>query len=66
MCLPLAPRVCVMSSGNAYTKQKLLDAGATVYEYKGTEISYKGTGGPTCLTCPVVRRISNIDEGGFQ
>ncbi|MFD4819121.1 dimethylarginine dimethylaminohydrolase family protein [Peribacillus butanolivorans] len=53
--LALAPRVCVMSSGNAYTKQQLLDAGATVYEYKGTEISYKGTGGPTCLTCPVVR-----------
>ncbi|MGE7768744.1 dimethylarginine dimethylaminohydrolase family protein [Peribacillus sp. NPDC096540] len=53
--LALAPRVCVMSFGNAYTKQKLLDAGAKVYEYKGTEISYKGTGGPTCLTCPVVR-----------
>ncbi|MGE6376448.1 dimethylarginine dimethylaminohydrolase family protein [Peribacillus muralis] len=54
--LALAPRVCVMTEGNAYTKQKLLDANATVYEYKGTEISYKGTGGPTCLTCPVVRK----------
>ncbi|MGG0412652.1 dimethylarginine dimethylaminohydrolase family protein [Peribacillus simplex] len=53
--LAIAPRVCLISSGNAYTKQKLLDAGATVHEYKGTEISYKGTGGPTCLTCPVVR-----------
>ncbi|WP_285766133.1 arginine deiminase family protein [Peribacillus sp. SI8-4] len=54
--LALAPRVCVMAAGNDYTKQKLLDAKATVYEYKGTEISYKGTGGPTCLTCPVVRK----------
>lgn len=54
--LALAPRVCVMTAGNEYTKQKLLDAKATVYEYKGTEISYKGTGGPTCLTCPVVRK----------
>lgn len=53
--LALAPRVCVMVSGNDATKQQLLDAGATVYEYKGYEISYKGTGGPTCLTCPVVR-----------
>ncbi|WP_260287713.1 dimethylarginine dimethylaminohydrolase family protein [Peribacillus aracenensis] len=62
--LAIAPRVCVISSGNAYTKQKLIDAGATVYEYKGTEISFKGTGGPTCLTCPVVR--TNINEGGLE
>lgn len=53
--LALAPRVCVMVAGNEVTKKQLLDAGATVYEYTGTEISYKGTGGPTCLTCPVVR-----------
>lgn len=54
--LALAPRVCVIVDGNASTKQQLLDAGATVYEYKGEEISVKGTGGPTCLTCPVVRK----------
>ncbi|MEH7332362.1 arginine deiminase family protein [Neobacillus drentensis] len=53
--LALAPRVCVMVSGNPYTKEKLVEAGATVYEYEGNEISYLGTGGPTCLTCPVVR-----------
>ncbi|WP_368653657.1 dimethylarginine dimethylaminohydrolase family protein [Ornithinibacillus sp. 4-3] len=53
--LALAPRVCVISAGNEETKRKLEEAGATVYEYKGTEISYKGTGGPTCLTSPVVR-----------
>lgn len=53
--LALAPRVCVIVAGNDQTKQQLLDAGAEVYEYKGQEISYKGTGGPTCLTCPVVR-----------
>ncbi len=53
--LALAPRVCVIAIGNASTKQQLLDAGATVYEYKGEEISVKGTGGPTCLTSPVVR-----------
>ncbi len=53
--LALAPRVCVIANGNASTKQQLIDAGATVYEYKGEEISVKGTGGPTCLTSPVVR-----------
>lgn len=53
--LALEPRVCVMVSGNPYTRRKLLEAGAIVYEYEGNEISYLGTGGPTCLTCPVVR-----------
>ena len=53
--LALAPRICVMVSGNPSTKAQLLDAGATVYEYDGNEISYLGTGGPTCLTCPVIR-----------
>ena len=53
--LALAPRVCVIPQGNPITKQQLLDAGATVYEYKGNEITVKGTGGPTCLTCPVIR-----------
>lgn len=53
--LALAPRVCVIPQGNPITKQQLLNAGATVYEYKGNEITAKGTGGPTCLTCPVVR-----------
>jgi arginine deiminase len=53
--LALAPRVCVMVSGNPSTKEQLLEAGAIVYEYEGNEISYLGTGGPTCLTCPVVR-----------
>ncbi|MEI4768660.1 arginine deiminase family protein [Psychrobacillus sp. FJAT-51614] len=53
--LALAPRVCVLVEGNDKTKQQLLDAGATVYEYKGREISFLGTGGPTCLTSPVIR-----------
>lgn len=53
--LALAPRICVIPRGNDFTKQQLEEAGATVYEYKGEEISVKGTGGPTCLTCPVVR-----------
>ncbi|GAK05578.1 NG,NG-dimethylarginine dimethylaminohydrolase 1 [Geomicrobium sp. JCM 19037] len=42
-------------AGNSRTKAKLEAAGATVIEYSGAEISYKGTGGPTCLTCPILR-----------
>lgn len=53
--LALKPRVCIISDGNDNTKHQLEEAGAVVYEYKGSEISYKGTGGPTCLTAPVVR-----------
>lgn len=51
----LGPRVCMLMEGNSRTKRNLEIAGAVVYEYKGDEISYKGTGGPTCLTCPIVR-----------
>lgn len=53
--LAVAPRVCIMVAGNESTKQQLQEAGAMVYEYKGEEISIKGTGGPTCLTSPAVR-----------
>ncbi|MGN7408045.1 dimethylarginine dimethylaminohydrolase family protein [Sporosarcina sp. SAFN-010] len=53
--LAIAPRVCVLTNENASTIQQLKDAGATVHVYKGQEISLLGTGGPTCLTCPVVR-----------
>ncbi len=33
-------------------------AGVEVLVYKGDEISRKGDGGPTCLTRPVLRRMS--------
>jgi N-dimethylarginine dimethylaminohydrolase len=53
--LALAPRRCLMASGNPLTRRALEDAGATVVEYDGSEISLKGGGGPTCLTRPLVR-----------
>ncbi len=53
--LALAPRICILPKGNEEVKTNLKNAGATVYEYKGDEITYKGTGGPTCLTSPVIR-----------
>lgn len=53
--LAVAPRRCVMLSGNPQTRALLERAGVEVYEYEGWEISWKGAGGPTCLTRPVVR-----------
>lgn len=54
--LAVAPRQCVMVRGNPVTKSRLEDAGATVHEYEGVEISLKGGGGPTCLTRPISRQ----------
>jgi N-dimethylarginine dimethylaminohydrolase len=53
--LALGPRQCVMIAGNPRTRGALERAGASVVEYTGVEISVKGSGGPTCLTRPLVR-----------
>ncbi len=53
--LAIAPRKCVMLKGNTKTKEMLEKAGAEVFEYSGHEVSYRGTGGPTCLTMPIYR-----------
>ena len=55
--LAIAPRVCVMVKGNPITKSRLEKAGAEVIEFDGEEICLKGSGGPTCLTRPLERRI---------
>ena len=55
--LAIAPRVCIMVSGNPKTRAALESAGCKVYEYTGQEISIKGGGGPTCLTRPLQRII---------
>lgn len=53
--LAVAPRQCVMLSGNPITQKRLEDADAQVRTFDGKDISYKGTGGPTCLTRPILR-----------
>lgn len=53
--LAMGPRNCLMVAGNPVTRDRLKEAGCTVTEYKGEEISVKGGGGPTCLTRPLVR-----------
>ncbi len=57
--LALAPRLCLYAAGNPATLGKMTRAGAQVFTYPAEEISLKGTGGPTCLTCPVLRNLQN-------
>jgi dimethylargininase len=52
--LALAPRVALVVDGNPATRRRLERAGAEVLVYEGKELS-KGDGGPTCLTCPLLR-----------
>lgn len=53
--LALEPGKCILIKGCPDIQKKIEDAGVTVYTYEGKELSYRGTGGPTCLTCPVLR-----------
>lgn len=53
--LALAPRKCILLSGNPQTERMLKDEGVEVFTYSGEEISLKGSGGPTCLTRPLLR-----------
>jgi N-dimethylarginine dimethylaminohydrolase len=53
--LAVGPRQCVVLAGNPITKKRLEEAGAQVWTYEGKDISFKGTGGPTCLTRPILR-----------
>jgi arginine deiminase len=53
--LAVAPRKCVMLTGNPQTRLRLERAAVEVHTFKGQEICIKGAGGPTCLTRPIVR-----------
>ncbi|MBD0329813.1 MAG: hypothetical protein ICV64_06895 [Thermoleophilia bacterium] len=52
--LALAPRVALALERNRETRRRLEAAGVEVMTYRGEELS-KGDGGPTCLTCPLLR-----------
>jgi N-dimethylarginine dimethylaminohydrolase len=53
--LALAPREAVIFADNPRTAAGLRAAGCTVHEIAGDEIGVKGSGGPTCLTRPILR-----------
>jgi N-dimethylarginine dimethylaminohydrolase len=53
--LAVAPRKCIMLAGNPRIRHELEEEGVEVWEYRGEDISRKGSGGPTCLTRPLWR-----------
>ena len=53
--LALAPGKCIALAGNPRTTERLAEAGIEVWTYQGANISNKGSGGPTCLTRPLIR-----------
>lgn len=54
-CLTLEPGKVLMLKDNPITKQRLEAHGIEVLTYTGDEISHNRTGGPTCLTRPILR-----------
>lgn len=53
--LCVRPGVVVMVAGVTSLQSRLAARGVEVHTYEGTELSLKGDGGPTCLTCPLLR-----------
>jgi N-dimethylarginine dimethylaminohydrolase len=57
--LTVSPGKVIMLEGNPRTQNLLEQHGVEVHTYSGEEISKKGCGGPTCLTRPLLRSMSN-------
>jgi N-dimethylarginine dimethylaminohydrolase len=54
--LAVRPGVCVVADGNTATRRALEAAGCEVHAFPAFEIGINGSGGPTCLTRPLLRR----------
>jgi N-dimethylarginine dimethylaminohydrolase len=53
--LAVRPGVLVVAAGNPRTRAALEARGCEVHAYAATEIGINGSGGPTCLTRPILR-----------
>jgi N-dimethylarginine dimethylaminohydrolase len=53
--LAVRPGVVIVAEGNPRTAAGLRDAGCEVHAYPATEIGINGSGGPTCMTRPILR-----------
>jgi dimethylargininase len=54
--LAVRPGVVIAAEGNPRTAAALAAAGCEVHTYPATEIGLNGSGGPTCMTRPILRR----------
>ena len=57
--LALGERTLLAIAANRETNARLRGAGFDVLTYEGSEISQNGSGGPTCLTRPLVRQAAS-------
>lgn len=62
--LALGPRRCLMLEENVESIRRLRAAGCEVLTYQGKEISHNRSGGPTCLTRPLLRATSQSTGAG--
>jgi dimethylargininase len=53
--LAVRPGVLVVMTGNPVTERALRERGCDVHTYEAAEIGINGSGGPTCLTRPILR-----------
>ena len=53
--LAVRPGVVIMAEDNPRTAAALAAAGCEVHTYAATEIGINGSGGPTCMTRPILR-----------
>jgi dimethylargininase len=53
--LAVRPGVVILAEGNPMTTGALAAAGCEVHTYPASEIGVNGSGGPTCMTRPILR-----------
>jgi dimethylargininase len=53
--LAVEPGVLIVVDGNPKTRRMLEERGCEVHPFEGSEICINGSGGPTCLTRPILR-----------
>jgi N-dimethylarginine dimethylaminohydrolase len=53
--LAVSPGVAVVADGNPVTRARLEAAGAEVHAFPAGQVGVNGSGGPTCLTRPILR-----------
>jgi len=53
--LAVSPNVVVFAAGNPVTERRMQAAGVEVHTFPASEVGVNGSGGPTCLTRPILR-----------
>jgi len=53
--LAVSPNVVVYAAGNPVTQRRMEEAGIEVHTFEAGEVGVNGSGGPTCLTRPILR-----------